>query len=168
MSLEPSATASAASNHQRSGPRRTSPTPYSPDCVGVKFCELLRRDGVLRSSHDPDRLSQSVLRKGSHSVPFRGSAIVPTILFFLSRAPEKVPPPICTKVSHEECALFWHIAPSADNMAALFTRVRGREILRTSPITSSALRVDGVLRSSPMPAKRCPARPDRRPGRWPR
>src|SRR5215203_5611007 len=55
-------------------------------------CEL-RRDGVLRSSAirlsakcTPHRLSQRVLRNGSHSAPFRGSAIVPTILSFLSRA----------------------------------------------------------------------------------
>jgi hypothetical protein len=32
------------------------------------------------------RLSKAVLRIEGHSVPFRGSAIVPTILFFLSRA----------------------------------------------------------------------------------
>ena len=32
------------------------------------------------------RLSQRVLRIGSQSVPFRGSAIVPTISYFLSRA----------------------------------------------------------------------------------
>ena len=138
MSLGPSASASAGSNHQRRGPRRTSSTPYSPDCVGVKFCESIRRDRGLGSSHDPHRFSQSVLRIGGHSVPFRGSAIVPTILFFLSRAPEKVPPPVCTKVSHEECGLFWHIAPSADNKAALFTGVRGRGILRTSPVMTSA------------------------------
>src|SRR5215212_11398012 len=40
--------------------------------------------------------------------------------------------PVCTKVSHEECGLFWHIAPSADNKAALFTRVRGIGILGSS------------------------------------
>ena len=35
------------------------------------------------------RLSQSVLRIEGHTAPFRGSAIVPTILFFLSRALKK-------------------------------------------------------------------------------
>ena len=54
----------------------------------------LRIHGVLRSS--PIRLcevhtipiytSQSVLRIGIHSVPFRGSVIVPTMFYFLSRA----------------------------------------------------------------------------------
>src|ERR671920_1489225 len=58
-------------------------------CVGMKFCELLRRDGVPRSSHDPDRLSQSVLRIGGHSVPFRGSAIVPTQSYSFSPEPPK-------------------------------------------------------------------------------
>src|SRR5215210_5312514 len=40
----------------------------------------------LRSKHAPHRLSQSVLRIASHTRPFRGSAIVPTRLSFLSRA----------------------------------------------------------------------------------
>jgi hypothetical protein len=41
---------------------------------------------ILRSTHDPHRLSQPVLRITRHTAPFRGSAIVPTISFFLSRA----------------------------------------------------------------------------------
>jgi hypothetical protein len=44
---------------------------------------------LLRSTHDPHRLSQPVLRIARHSGPFRGSAIVPAISlisFFLSRA----------------------------------------------------------------------------------
>src|SRR5918995_3351298 len=40
----------------------------------------------LRCTHYPHRLSHSVLRIARHTAPFRGSAIVPTILSFLSRA----------------------------------------------------------------------------------
>jgi hypothetical protein len=61
-----------------------------------------------------------------------------------------VPPPVCTKVSHEECALFWHIAPSADNKAALFTRVRGRGMLG-SPDSESC--IDPPLRATRMASK---------------
>jgi len=81
--------------------------PYSPKCVEGVFCEVeLPLYGVLGSS--PNRLcevrairldSQRVLRIGRHSVPFRGSAIVPTISSFLSRAPEKVPTPYITRTS---------------------------------------------------------------------
>jgi hypothetical protein len=64
---------------------RDSPQCYSPNLVEGGFSEVeLPLYGVLRSSHDPHRLSQSVLRIVLHSVPFRGSAIVPTISFFLS------------------------------------------------------------------------------------
>ena len=38
------------------------------------------------SKHDPHRLSQAALRIEGHTAPFRGSAIVPTRLSFLSRA----------------------------------------------------------------------------------
>ena len=48
---------------QRTSPRRSS----------TKFAYQ-----ALRRTHDPHRLSQRVLRIASHSVPFRGSAIVPT------------------------------------------------------------------------------------------
>jgi hypothetical protein len=41
---------------------------------------------VLRTHHAPSTLSQSVLRIASHTRSFQGSAIVPTILSFLSRA----------------------------------------------------------------------------------
>src|SRR5215203_2579604 len=50
------------------------------------------RSGVLRSSHDPHRLSQPVLRITRHSVLFQGSAIVPTFPSFLSRAPKRCLP----------------------------------------------------------------------------
>jgi hypothetical protein len=79
--------------------------------VEEEFCEL-RRHGVLGSS--PNRLcevrairldSQRVLRIGRHSVPFRGSAIVPTILSFLSRAPEKVPIRIYEGIPQVDCLL---------------------------------------------------------------
>src|ERR671912_1844978 len=40
----------------------------------------------LRCTHDPHRLSHPVLRIARHTAPFRGSAIVPTKLSFLSRA----------------------------------------------------------------------------------
>jgi hypothetical protein len=84
---------------------------YSPDYLEVEFCEL-RLYGVLGSS--PNRLcevrairldSQRVLRIGRHSVPFRGSAIVPTILSFLSRAPEKVPIRIYEGIPQVDCLL---------------------------------------------------------------
>src|SRR5215212_3315567 len=58
-----------------------------------EFCELrltefyeVRLSGSAKYTRSPSTLSQSVLRIGSHSVPFRGSAIVPTIFYFLSRA----------------------------------------------------------------------------------
>jgi hypothetical protein len=53
------------------------------------FAKVDAHNGVPRSSHDPHRLSQSVLRKGSHSVPFRGSAIVPTHSYSFSPEPPK-------------------------------------------------------------------------------
>ena len=57
--------------------------------VGLdKMCLLMevRLSGSAKYTLSPSTLSQSVLRIGSHSVPFRGSAIVPTIFYFLSRA----------------------------------------------------------------------------------
>src|ERR671912_1132316 len=46
----------------------------------------------LRCTHDPHRLSHPVLRIVLHTAPFRGSAIVPTRLSFLSRALERCLP----------------------------------------------------------------------------
>ena len=57
------------------------------------------------------RLSQRVLRIGSQSVPFRGSAIVPTISFFLSRALKGYLPPYIR--GHCTSRPFWHAPPSA-------------------------------------------------------
>jgi len=51
--------------------------------------------------------------------------------YSFSPEPPKRCLPVCTKVSHE-CGVFWHIAPSADNKAALFTGLRGRGILGSS------------------------------------
>jgi hypothetical protein len=45
--------------------------------------------GRLRSSHYSHRPSQPILRLAHHSVPFRGSAVVPTDLIFLRRAPKR-------------------------------------------------------------------------------
>ena len=71
---------------------------YSPEFVEWGFSEVgLPLYGVLSTLPNKlcevhtHRLSQSVLRIGSQSVLFRGSAIVPTRLSFLSRAPKKVP-----------------------------------------------------------------------------
>src|SRR5215212_7784134 len=50
----------------------------SPECLEGAF--------VLGTHHAPSTLSQRVLRIASHTRSFRGSAIVPTILSFLSRA----------------------------------------------------------------------------------
>ena len=51
------------------------------------------------------RLSQSVLRFSRHSAPFRGSAIVPTRLSFLSRAPKRCLPRIYEGIPQVECFL---------------------------------------------------------------
>ncbi len=62
--------------------------------VGSGLCGLSRRHelrlgGVLQSSHDPHRLSQPVLILTHHTGPFRGSAVVPTDLIYLRRAPKR-------------------------------------------------------------------------------
>jgi len=51
----------------------------------TEFYEV-RLSGSAKYTLSQSTLSQSVLRKGSHSVPFRGSVIVPTMFYFLSRA----------------------------------------------------------------------------------
>src|SRR5215213_3369699 len=64
--------------------------PYSPECVEGEFSEVeLPLYRVLRSSHDPRRLSQSVLRIALHKGPFGGSAIVPTQSHPFSPEPRK-------------------------------------------------------------------------------
>jgi hypothetical protein len=64
-----------------------------------KSCELLRLGGVLR-------FSQSVLRFTRHSVPFRGSAIVPTQSHILSfPSPEKCLPRIYEGIPQVDCLL---------------------------------------------------------------
>jgi hypothetical protein len=57
---------------------------------------LTRR--VLPRTHDPHRFSHPFLRIIRHSAPFRGSAIVPTISSFLSRALKRCVP-VYTKAS---------------------------------------------------------------------
>ena len=59
--------------------------------------------------HNGKRLSQAVLRIEGHSVPFRGSAIVPTILFFLSRALKR-----CLPVYTRAFLEWTTLAPSAE------------------------------------------------------
>src|SRR5919112_3637603 len=56
---------------------------------------LTNAAGVWRGLYS-HRLSHPVLRIGSHTAPFRGSAIVPTILSFLSRALKR-PVPLYTR-----------------------------------------------------------------------
>ena len=65
--------------------------------IALHFTEARTRR-VLRSTHAPHRLSQPVLRITRHTAPFRGSAIVPTISFFLSRALKR-PVPLYTRAS---------------------------------------------------------------------
>jgi hypothetical protein len=79
-------------------------------------------NAFLRTKHGPHGLSQPVLRIAHHTKPFRGSAIVPTILFFLSRA------------------LKWCLYPqSADTEAAIFTAVSGKRFILRSPVAGSCI-----------------------------
>jgi hypothetical protein len=65
-----------------------------PEALRIKHI-LIRvlGSGVARSTHDPYRLWQPILKLTPHTGPFRGSAIVPTISFVLSRAPKRCLPP---------------------------------------------------------------------------
>src|ERR671911_564668 len=68
----------------------------------VELYGVLRNscEGVLGSSHDPHRPSQPVLIVTRQSVPFRGSAIVPTQSYILSfPSPEKVLTPSTVRSS---------------------------------------------------------------------
>jgi hypothetical protein len=74
---------------RRGASRSISSSVYRPK-LRLKRCSYPFSDcftrRVLRSTQEPHRLSQPVLRITRHTAPFRGSAIVPTISFFLSRA----------------------------------------------------------------------------------
>jgi hypothetical protein len=74
------------------------PDPRPPDPIGAGLWRLSRYHDALNfvalaefsEAHTgTPSLSQPVLRITRHSVPFRGSATVPTISSFLSRAPRK-------------------------------------------------------------------------------
>jgi hypothetical protein len=78
--------------------------PTSPKLVEGELCELPLY-GVLRSSYDPHRLSQPVLRLTAKVRLFRGSAVVPTILSLLSRAPKGRPR--CTLPDTKELLSAW-------------------------------------------------------------
>src|SRR5918996_1327768 len=113
-----------------------------------KSCELLRLRRVLR-------LSQSSLRFGRHSAPFRGSAIVPTRrLSFLSRAPKRWLSPCIEE--HHTGQLRWSASLKLRIFSPLFTPVRARVIPRTSPLRSSTKFIFGrrvFIENSSSPAK---------------
>jgi len=92
-------------------------------CADFHAFSELRLGKILLRTHDPHRLSQSVLRIALHSVPFRGSAIVPTILSFLSRAPKRCLP-VCTRALHR-----WTILAHPTEHWS----VRTSQIRRTTP-----------------------------------
>src|SRR5215212_4883574 len=114
----------------RSYEKELPPRLFSHQCLEEKFCEL-RHYGVLRSSHDPYRLSQSVLRIALHSGPFRGLGDCPnTISSFLSRAPQKVPARITVLLSFPRS--FGRSAPCRASTVSRDLRprsqVRGQEL----------------------------------------
>src|SRR5829696_8389829 len=74
-------------------------------------------------AHDPHRLSQSVLRIARHTGSFRGSAIVPTILSFLSRALKRRVPLYTRASLRLDCFLI--DSAGVDTEATLFTEVLG-------------------------------------------
>src|SRR5215204_4142268 len=96
---------------------------------------LTNAAGVWRGLYS-HRLSHPVLRIALHTAPFRGSAIVPTILSFLSRALKRRVPSYTRASLRLDCSRY--IPPRADTEATPFTEVPGMYILR-SPDAGSCI-----------------------------
>ena len=73
-----------------STPTGVQPAPTSPKLVEGELCELPLY-GVLRSSYDPHRLSQPVLRLTRQSAPISGLGGCPNNLIPSFPSPERTP-----------------------------------------------------------------------------
>src|SRR5215213_9730987 len=103
---------------------RDSPQCYSPNLVEGGFSEVeLPLYGVLRSSHDPHLHSLRVFSESFSIVCLFGARRLSQQSHSFSPEPQKGAYPYVR--SHRTSGLFWHIAPSPDNKAALIIRVLG-------------------------------------------